>query len=106
MTRAGDFAHNLLYNVYRELQAGRLSNPHFNEGDAVFLAKGSEQSDRAGLSRSPDKTRPITLSNSDNKLISAAINAPMGYACQLSCVDFQRGFVKNRSMSQNLVQLE
>eukprot|EP00959_Pyramimonas_sp_CCMP1952_P045770 956527-Pyramimonas_sp.AAC.1 len=30
----------------------------------------------------------------------------MGYACQLSCVDLQRGFVKNRSMSQNLGQLE
>eukprot|EP00959_Pyramimonas_sp_CCMP1952_P325559 6813954-Pyramimonas_sp.AAC.1 len=49
VTRAGDFAHNLLNNVNLELQAGRLSNPGFNEGDAVFLAKGSEQSDHAGL---------------------------------------------------------
>eukprot|EP00959_Pyramimonas_sp_CCMP1952_P184409 3856084-Pyramimonas_sp.AAC.1 len=86
-----------LFEVYQELLAhGRLPD-EFNHGIAVFLPKGDAPSDAVdAVFRPPEQTRPITLGNLDNKLISRAINKPVVRVLQECCIDFQRGFIPGR----------
>ena len=56
--------------------------------------------------RSPSVTRPLSLSNTDNKLASAAVALPLN-AVAADVVDCsQRGFVRGRSLVDNLVEYD
>eukprot|EP00959_Pyramimonas_sp_CCMP1952_P246088 5143552-Pyramimonas_sp.AAC.1 len=69
--RGGTCTMEPLFEMYQALLAhGRLPDA-FNHGTAVFLPKGDAPSDAVdAVFRPPEQTRPITLGNSENKLIS------------------------------------
>eukprot|EP00959_Pyramimonas_sp_CCMP1952_P432000 9046849-Pyramimonas_sp.AAC.1 len=66
----------------------------FNHGMAVFLAKGSDPEDTPqNIIRKPEVTRPITLGNSDNKLVSVARNRSFSRVAAQTVLGNQRGFI-------------
>ena len=50
---------------------------HFNDGLWAFLPKGEQEDDGSSgpgfVERMPSETRPLTMKNTDNKLIAAAV---------------------------------
>ena len=72
----------------------------------MFLAKGTEPEDSKLVSRAPECTRPLYLSNTDNKIISIAINRPFKLLCQTTVATEQRGFVVGRDLISNVVDIE
>eukprot|EP00959_Pyramimonas_sp_CCMP1952_P111785 2338119-Pyramimonas_sp.AAC.1 len=73
---------------------------------AVFLAKGDEPADASFAVWAPEKTRPISFSDTDNKIVSVAIKIPLGTVCQRVVFQQQRGFVRGRQMLGNILDLE
>eukprot|EP00959_Pyramimonas_sp_CCMP1952_P318327 6661109-Pyramimonas_sp.AAC.1 len=74
--RGGQLATNLIFEVYSLVLRGELPGGDCNHGMAVFLAKGEQALDAlgAGIFRAAESTRPITLSNTCNQIVSTAIN--------------------------------
>jgi hypothetical protein len=64
----------VLGNVDRELRRGDLPPSHFNQSTTVFTPKGSLPHDPVEIIREPLQTRPLSLKNSDNKLIVSDIH--------------------------------
>eukprot|EP00959_Pyramimonas_sp_CCMP1952_P156775 3278765-Pyramimonas_sp.AAC.1 len=75
---------------------------------AVLLAKGEQASGAlgTGILRAAESTRPITLSNTCNKVVSTAFNVPMGLMREQTCLDVQKGFIKGRGMTNNVLDIE
>ena len=108
---AGDAAHNALYQVYLAiLDNPTYGPPHkgFNESLTVYLPKAicPHEAGTSEISREASVVRPIALSNTDNKIVSLAICEPFSQQCQYSVLGSQTGFVRKRSMLDNLLCLE
>ena len=101
-------ASKLLGDVASLLQEDHsIVDDTFNEAFMVFIAKGDHgDDDETTCIRTPSTTRPLTLSNTDTKLISAAINRPLSAYASSVVAGQQRGFIKGRSISDNIVELE
>jgi len=56
--------------------------------------------------RAPACTRPLSLSNTNNKLIASAINRPLSSLCQATVAHQQFGNVRGRSLVSNIVKIE
>ena len=79
----------------------------FNNGMSVFLVKGSDPDDTPQtMIRQPEITRPITLGNSDSKLISLALKRPLSRIAAQTVIGNQRGFIAGRYMNENIINLE
>ncbi len=66
----------ILYQAYCEfLRTGSLA-PDFNFSYLTFLPKGEDVEDSIYQVRVPEKTRPLNLSNTDNKIIAHCIAHP------------------------------
>eukprot|EP00959_Pyramimonas_sp_CCMP1952_P448883 9399485-Pyramimonas_sp.AAC.1 len=64
---SGEIGASCLYAVYRELVDNQSLPPDFNDSAAAFLPKGNSQEGET-ITRSAEETRPLSLSNTDNKL--------------------------------------
>ena len=64
----------------------------------AFLAKGDDPNDsvEVGAVGRPADTRPLQLGNTDMKLCSKALNAPLSDIAATSVAGCQRGFVRGR----------
>ena len=81
--------------------------PGLNNALGVFIPKGEVEADKVvGVHRAPEATRPLYLSNTDNKIVSMALNRPFGYLCQMYCHTVQKGLIRGRQMSENIINLE
>ena len=58
------------------------------------------------LTRNADATRPISLSNCDNKIIASALADPLSVQAQYSVSQIQKGFVKKRCMNDHILNIE
>jgi hypothetical protein len=72
----------------------------------VLLPKGSEDGDVDEVTRSPNNTRPLNLSNTDAKIIAGALNQPLGRIAEDKVTEQQRGFIKDRQLGDNRVEIE
>eukprot|EP00972_Heterocapsa_arctica_P036688 5401367-Heterocapsa_arctica.AAC.1 len=72
----------------------------------VFIPKGEKIGDPEGVFRAPNETRPLSLSNAVAKLIAAALNATLSIICADSVHEVQQGFVRGRSIIDNVIALE
>ena len=79
----------------------------FNRATRALLPKGIEENDAAGnMVRDAGKTRPLTLSNVDSKVVAQVANIPLaGFACDVVCQN-QRGFIRGRHIVDNILELE
>ena len=78
----------------------------FNYAWGIFLPKGEDKDDGRGAVRTPENTRPLSASNTDEKLIAQAVNLPLATALPEVAVDWQRGFVKGRQLIDNVLILD
>ena len=96
-----------LYNSYNAI----LHNTHqppaqYNHALLLLPPKGNHSDDTdTTYIRSPDKTRPISLSNTDNKSTSALICIPLDKAAQRT-VSPQQRCVKGRQLADNIIDIE
>ena len=58
------------------------------------------------MTRLAGDTRPFNLANTDNKLIALTCNIVLSDAASLVVVPMQRGFIKHRSMLDNIFECE
>jgi hypothetical protein len=72
----------------------------------VFLPKGELDNDYLQIRREPAATRPISMSNTDAKIFAMVLNHKLSQLAQLTVIEQQRGFVRGRRMSDNLVEID
>eukprot|EP00959_Pyramimonas_sp_CCMP1952_P432208 9051087-Pyramimonas_sp.AAC.1 len=105
--RGGPAVVDTLYGLYSEMLANGNAPVGFNHGMAAFLAKGSDPEDTPQqIIRKPEVTRPITLGNYDNKLVSVALNRSFSRVAAQTVLGNQRGFLAGRFMNENIINLE
>ncbi|CAK0802619.1 unnamed protein product, partial [Prorocentrum cordatum] len=104
--RAHDNCTRILYDFYLYFLASQRLPDDFNEALGVFLPKGSQPGDDILVRREADTTRPISLSNSDNKIISKALNCFLRDIVEITAHTQQRGFVRGRQIVDNLIEME
>lgn len=96
----------VLYDLYCDILAGGTPPDDFLDALMVFIPKGSAASDGTIVARTPDNVRPLSLSNTDCKLVTNAIAAPMNRVARVTVDGRQRGFVEGRQMLDNVIDLE
>ena len=98
---------NTLFLFCLYLIGGSLPPLWFNESLTVFLIKGEEDEDLiSGPVREAFQTRPLGLKNTDNKIITAVCTQQLRGAMQLSTHRTQNGFVPERQLAVNVVDLD
>ncbi|CAK0891134.1 unnamed protein product, partial [Prorocentrum cordatum] len=98
--------HEALYELYEALLAGAKLPDQFNLALSVFLPKGTEREDQYVITRQPSVTRPIALSNTDNKILSKMIGWYLAPIASVTVDHSQRGFVGGRQLAENIIELE
>ena len=78
----------------------------FNASCMLWIPKGWEEEDGNVIVRSAEDTRPLTLRNSDNKIISAAAGLPLGDAVAEKTNFVQQGFIRGRNFLSNVVDAD
>ena len=98
----------LLHSLACELsQNFRDSIPEFNDANMVFIPKGDMAEDTpTSVSRAPSRTRPTTLSKTESKIISSAVNRSLSNFLMSHTVGNQRGFVRGRKILDKVVEVE
>jgi hypothetical protein len=81
-----------------------------NVGLMVFLKKGEDNPLNAVAPEivfvHPTETRPLTLKQGDNKHVAATLNFCISPAVVDGAIDTQRGFIYERQLAQNIVDLD
>ena len=95
-----------LHKCDQSLRRGDLPPPDFNESSAVFVPKGSQPHDPVEVIREPLQTRPLSMKNSDNKLIVATNVKTLEPQYKLITSKCQNGFVAGKNFLNNLLDLD
>jgi endonuclease/exonuclease/phosphatase family metal-dependent hydrolase len=98
--------HDELYNMYTDMMDGSVLPSGFNRCFLACIPKGDAPGDHIGIARTPESTRPIAMSNSVAKLLAMAVNRVLAPVAQTTILDRQRGFVKGRSITDNIMETE
>ena len=80
--------------------------PSFHETVTVFAPKGTHPNDPVEVIRDPLQTRPLSLKNTDNKIIVAANVRKLEPQYQKLAHVTQNGFTKERNFLNNCVDLD
>ena len=99
----GETGINYLNNLV-SAHLGNKPKPHdINEGETVFIPKGEEADDgrvcKDCVFRAAMETRPLTLKNSDNKIVAAVANHVISPTIQKCSSVVQNGFVHGRQLA-------
>ena len=103
--RAGSTARSVLWELYERWRDTGTLPQGFNHGFLALLPKGQEMAETPGM-RSPDAIRPLTLSNTDSKILAGALNKGLSAVATRCVHPDQNGFVKGRSIIDNIVHIE
>jgi hypothetical protein len=95
-----------LHEAYTRWIEGAVLPEGFNHSFMVFLAKGEEDGDAVGISRTPACTRPLTLSNTRAKIFAAALNRRLADIVAVTVHPQQRGFCKGRSIADDIIEID
>jgi len=95
-----------LYRLSQEAQAGLGFPDSFNHGLLVLIPKNGEAFCAAEAIRRPGKLRPLTLLNTDRKLIGTVVNHELAAVAQKEASDTQHGFVRGRSFIPNIINMD
>ena len=95
-----------LLRVTHHMLCGLPMPLEFSHSLMVFIPKGVDVLDRESVTREATDTRPISLKNSDNKVVCAAINHKLRHALTANISPIQRGFVPNRQLVANVADLD
>eukprot|EP00959_Pyramimonas_sp_CCMP1952_P394672 8269132-Pyramimonas_sp.AAC.1 len=102
----GGIAIDALYQLYLSgLQFGSFP-AEFNSSLAAFLPKGDIEVTQPGQVKPPASTRPLTLSNTDNKLLASAYSAPLRQIASEVVHHSQAGFLPGRQILDHIISLD
>ena len=96
----------LLFQAYTSWIQGAEVPDDFNFAFLVLIPKGDHTEDHQLVARAPGDTRPLSLSNSDSKVLANALRATIEEAINNWAIQVQRGFIKGRKMLQNVMEVE
>ena len=98
----------VLHNIFIDSTMDFTSTPfNFNQAIMTFLPKGEDETDTIiSKCRHAPRTRPLTLSNTDSKVLSSVINNKLAAVLPTMTLPIQRGFVKSRFILDNILELE
>ena len=103
---ASDEAIVVLYCLYCSLFTKDEVAEDFNYSWLVLLAKGEHDDDSKLVARACDDTRPVSLANCDSKNCEMALGKPLAGALAPWASLEQRGFLKERMMVDNVIELD
>lgn len=98
----GEGGVRLLHEIYLDMTRGEPVPASFNRAWLVLIPKTSVGPEAANVV-SPANLRPLALSNSCQKIVMKALAAPLESMARSLVHEAQRGFVRGRQMSSNLV---
>ena len=78
----------------------------FNDSATAFVAKSDLEADSEEVVREAADTRPLSLKNADNKIVTAAINYSISLTLQSEAHESQNGFVRKSQLVQNPVDID
>ena len=96
----------LLYAAYRHLLLGASPPVDFNHSFMVFPPKGQFAEDAIQVCRLPQDCRPLNLSNTDNNIISRALDSSLHGVASHTAHGAQRGFIRGRLPLDGPLSLE
>ena len=85
---------------------GRGLPTDFGRTATVYPGKGRQEGDDECIVRKPGDTRPISLKNSDAKVIDSLADWAISPVVQAISTPVQRGFIKGRQIIDNVVDLD
>ena len=103
---AGEGAWSALIELWQWTTFGRPLPDGFNKSLAVFPGKGKMEGDENGITRKPGDTRPISLMNTDSKVLAAITDRGISRVAQAVVTPLQCGFIKHRPIIDNVVDLD
>ena len=104
---AGSAGIDTLFLLLTHSLSGLPLHIEYNQSLTVFIPKGEEDEDTpTSVVRRAVDTRPLTLKNSDNKLIAGAVNYTHKHVLTRGICRIQRGFVQGRQMLANIIDLD
>jgi hypothetical protein len=105
-SNAPQHIHEELYTMYCDLMNGDDLPDRFNNCFLACIPKGEAPGDHIGVARTPESTRPIAMSNAVAKLMAMSINRALAPMAQQTILDRQRGFVRGRAITDNILETE
>jgi hypothetical protein len=87
-----------LFELYLHIFNGGMPPPDFNSTIMVFIPKPAGDPLENLCTRAPGALRPISLANTDNKIIALAFARPLGEVAAKWCSADQFGFIAGRSI--------
>ena len=106
LSRAGTIAHETLFYVTLWLASGCAKPISFNDSVTLCVPNGSAENDAREVVRDPFGLRPISLKNTDNKIIAGACNLCMGRSFGVGACGLQRGFIEGRRVLEIVMELD
>ena len=103
---AGEAGARTLFLVFIALTEGSPAPLDFNDSISLFIPKGEEELDHIEILRHSEDTRPLGLKNSVNEILAGVANWSCKPALSKSTVYTQRGFVPDRQLIENVVNLD
>eukprot|EP00959_Pyramimonas_sp_CCMP1952_P369516 7740019-Pyramimonas_sp.AAC.1 len=99
-------AAQVLLNVTHEIMRGLPVPLDFNESLLIFTPKGSEPDDRQTAARLAKATRPLSLKNTDCKIVVAMGNFLMTPIVAKTAHHAQKGFLPRRRFIEHAVMMD
>ena len=106
MKATGIDGRTTLMAVSEALEKGDEPPRGFNDFLLVLPPKGEKRCDANRVVRSAEETRPLSLKNSDAKIISGVVNHSLSTLIPQWARWTQRGFVRGRQGLDNVVDLD
>ena len=104
---AGEQTHRVLYEWYRAWLGGLRLSDDANHALLALIPKQAEPQDAThGLYRHPKNLRPLSLSNTDVKLLALALSAVVAPTLPAWARTEQKGFISGRLITQNVIDIE
>lgn len=88
------------------LSAGQLPPDWLLDSTTIFIPKGDASTTTDDLTLTASELRPITLMQTIAKIIAYQANPALSGVAKVSVASPQRGFVRHRNISENIVEFE
>ena len=96
----------LLDRVRLEVQDDAYAPSEFCVAIGVYPPKGKREEDHVDVVRKAAETRPLSLKNSDNKIICGTINWTVRSAISSRLCSIQRGFKRGAQLIENILDVD
>ena len=95
-----------LAKVGEHLRAGLAMPIDFNQSVSCFPPKGDCEGDEIECVRWACDTRPLSLKNSDNKIVAGSTNITIRNVVAKHTTRVQRGFTVGRQLVENVLDID